>query len=88
MCRLARRVSCGPADEQARRELAAAIARADELTAGHLAVADLGLNSRASTATATLAAWPMPPASDPDLLEDMLAVLHGPPTQMAPGPSS
>jgi len=77
------RPPAGQDGQQVRRELAAAIARADAITSGHLtdALADLGLSNResaaaAATLAAAFAAWPLPPAGDPAVFEDMLAVLQ------------
>ena len=69
-------------EQDVRRQLAAAIARVDDVTTALLdeALTDLGLSGReaaaaAATLTAAFAAWPLAPA-DLDAFEDMLAVLR------------
>ncbi len=69
-------------EQDVRRQLAAAIARADDVTTALLdeALTDLGLSGReaaaaAATLAAAFAAWPLAPPA-PDAFEDMLAVLR------------
>ena len=76
------RPAAGETGQDVRRQLAAAIARVNDVTTALLdeALTDLGLSGReaaavSATLAAAFAAWPLAPAG-PDAFEDMLAVLR------------
>ena len=80
------RAPAGQAGKRSRRELAAAIARADAVTSGLLAdaLADLGLSGResaaaAATLTAAFAAWPLAPAATRQYSRTCWPCCAGPP---------